>query len=481
MRPHAQRTLPLLLGPLLLGPLLIACGHWGKGEPEPAPPPPPVPEACPLATEQEQVLALARSWYLFPELLDPAVLPSATTYPDTKSFLAALTKPAKDAGVDKGWSFMTTAVANERYYGVGESIGFGIALLTRSPRVFLSQVLRGSPAWDAGFRRGDELLSIGETEATLEAVSVLVPAGRLTSALGPSLTEGVTRVFQVQTVAGAAAGDPPVIRTMTTRIYSLDPVAYYGVSGGVGILVLRTFVSTADAELRTAMAQFKAAGVTSVVVDLRYNAGGLASTAKLLVDLLSAGRTGTAYLFKSNANHPEADQTFLFAPPAEAIQPTKIAFITTRASASASELVANVLEPFLGGPSPAIALVGARTYGKPIGQRGWALTGCGSLLYLSSFQVLNAQGEGDYFAGLPDTAVPPQFTGTLCTAADDLNHELGDPAEGSTAAALSWLATGACPAAAPARARAGGATPPPDEHPIPADPALEQREMPGLF
>lgn len=469
----ARLTLALALVPSLLA----GCGRRNE---VPPPEPAPAPESCPVEGEQAQVLALARSWYLFPELLDPAVVPSATTYPDARTFLAALVKPAKDAGRDKGWSFMTTASTNQAFYGAGESIGFGIALLTRSPRVFLSQVLRGSPAWEAGFRRGDEILKIGETEATLEPVSALISAGRLASSLGPSLTVGVTRTFEVQTVAGAAAGDPPVIRTMTTRIYSLDPVAHYGVVDGVGILVLRSFVSTADAELRTAVAAFKAAGVTSVVVDLRYNAGGIASTAKLLIDLLSAGRSGTAYRFQYNASHADADRTFPFAPPAEAIPATKVAIITTGATASASELIANALEPSLGATAPpSIALVGARTYGKPIGQTGWAITGCTSLLYLSAFQVLNAQGEGSYFSGLPDAAVPPAFAGPLCPAVDDLDHALGDPAERSTAVALSWIASGSCPAAAPARAT--GAARPSDEHPTPENPSLEQREMPGLF
>ena len=70
-----------------------------------------------------------------------------------------------------------------------------------------------------------------------------------------------------------------------------------------------------------------------------------------------------------------------------------------------------------------------------------------------SFSMVNADGEGDYFAGLP----------AACPAADDIGHELGDAEEASLAEALRYVRTGGCSPSAPAsrglRVRAVGPRP----------------------
>jgi hypothetical protein len=51
-----------------------------------------------------------------------------------------------------------------------------------------------------------------------------------------------------------------------------------------------------------------------------------------------------------------------------------------------------------------------------------------------SFQLRNANGEGDFFGGLPAD----------CPAPDDLDHPIGDAMEGSLREALTVITTGAC-------------------------------------
>ncbi len=130
-----------------------------------------------------------------------------------------------------------------------------------------------------------------------------------------------------------------------------------------------------------------------------------------------------------------------------------------------------------------VALVGAKTYGKPVGQRGFVLQQCDTAVYLISFRLVNAEGDGGYYDGLPDAA--GNFSGPLCAAPDDLAQALGDPAEASTAAALQWLATGTCPA--PAAAKPSGPTAAlkmgagPDAYPEAPAPDEAQRHVRGLF
>jgi hypothetical protein len=212
-------------------------------------------------------------------------------------------------------------------------------------------------------------------------------------------------------------------------------------------------------------------------VDLRYNGGGLVSTAETLANLARAGGAGQPmFRYDFNDHHPEKDQTRTFRSEAAAIAADRVAFITTQRSASASELVPNVLEPYL-----PVALVGGTTYGKPVGQVPWDLAACDLAFYLVSFRLANAQGDADYYAGLPDAG--GHFSGPLCPAVDDLAHAFGDPAEASVSVALQWLDSGACPApgttalaASPRRARAEAAA-----FPEVAEPTFVQRWLPGAY
>jgi C-terminal processing protease CtpA/Prc len=105
----------------------------------------------------------------------------------------------------------------------------------------------------------------------------------------------------------------------------------------------------------------------------------------------------------------------------------RLIVVTTRASASASELVINALRPFM-----PVIVIGGTTYGKPVGQYGIAF--CDKLLAPVSFSLRNADGHGDFFDGFaPD-----------CTAPDDADHQLGDPEEGSLKEALTFATTGGC-------------------------------------
>ena len=81
-------------------------------------------------------------------------------------------------------------------------------------------------------------------------------------------------------------------------------------------------------------------------------------------------------------------------------------------------------------------IIGDRTYGKPVGQYG--IPFCDKVLAPVSFTLRNADGQGDFFEGLQPN----------CRAADDVEHQLGDPLEGSLREALTVIATGQCSTAA---------------------------------
>jgi C-terminal processing protease CtpA/Prc len=320
----------------------------------------------------------------------------------------------------------------------GTSIGFGVSIRTISnnTRIIVAQVFDSSAASDAGFVRGDEILAVGDSVANLQLASaVLASSGGITGALGPNTT-GVSRVFRVRTPAGVT-----VDRTLAKREFNLNPVNIVRVINRpglppIGYLSFRTFVSTADAQLRSAFASFRTAGARDIIIDLRYNGGGLVSTAELLLNLFAGDRTNqVAYTVKFNPAKASSESTVRFANQPETANAQRIAFITTDGTASASELVINALAPYAD-----VAIVGSKTFGKPVGQNAYDIASCDFRLRLVAFRSVNSAGNGDYYTGLPDAA----FTDAYCSSIEDFQRPIGDDAEVMTSDALYWVNNGSC-------------------------------------
>ena len=271
---------------------------------------------------------------------------------------------------------------------------------------------------------------------------------------------------------------------VTPAVYSLDPVpgsaAPIVLDAGnghrVGYVLFRTFIGPAAEALRTTIGNLRQAGATDLVIDLRYNGGGLTSVAEVLANLLRRTHSPADVMARTVHNPQQAasDTAILFGAEPNAMDPGKIAFIVGGGTASASEMVVNVLQPYLGSN---LALVGSRTYGKPVGMEAFDNSSCDWLLYLVSFSMVNANGQGGYFQGLPDAG----FRGISIAALDDQAYALGDPAEPSLAAALAWIGQGQT--GSPIPPAAAGALKPADGaarilHP---SPTLAQQFQPGLF
>lgn len=435
---------------------------------------------CSLRARQDWALAQLREWYLFPETL-PANLDPAP-YATVSDYIDALTATARGQNRDRFFTYLTSIAGENAFFSSGASAGFGIRLAFDSAsRLFVAEAFEGAPALAAGIDRGTQIVAIGTSTSNLQTVASLVASGgsnAVTNALGPN-TAGTTRVLQISDASGTRNV------TVAKADFSLTPVSSrYGVQiindGGqrVGYVNLRTFISTADQQLRNAFASFRAQGVTNVIIDFRYNGGGLVSTAELIGDLLGAGRT-TSDVFSITAFRPEKssnNSTRNFAPTNQSIAPTRIAFIGTGATASASELVINSMIPYLRSNA---ALIGTNTYGKPVGQIALDQAACDDRLRVVAFATQNANRRGDYFNGLAGVVE------ASCQAPDDFSRPLGDPQESSTRAALNYLAGQSCtPVTASAGLEAKGATATLfQDHELlsPDRPDPAQREVPGLF
>jgi carboxyl-terminal processing protease len=430
---------------------------------------------CSLASRQSWVSQQLNEWYLFPDTL-PASL-SATPYATVQDYIDALTATARAQNKDRYFTYITSIAEETAYYNSGSNAGFGFRLTLDSTarRLFIAESFENTPALTAGIDRGTEILAIGASTGALRNVSDIL-AAEGTAGLNSAL-EGNTRAFRFRPLGGSEQ-----TATVTKADYTLTPVsARYGAKviddGGkkVGYVNLRTFINTAESPLRAAFADFRAQGVTEVIIDLRYNGGGLVSIATLINNLLARDKTSgqVANYTTFRASKASNNETTAFSPQPQSITPTRIAFIGTGGSASASELVMNTFIPHLGNRA---ALVGTNTYGKPVGQIARDRPECDDRLRVVAFATENSARQGAYYTGLAS------FMGATCQASDDVTRPLGDPQEASIKTALDFLAGRACtPIGVSSMEGARSAKASGFELVSPTRPSTAQREVPGSF
>jgi carboxyl-terminal processing protease len=456
-------------------------GGSGGGGTGSTPPPPAQTAGCSLRERQDWAAAQITPRYLFPDAIASGVNPANFT--SVQAYIDALVAPARADGRDRFFTYITSIAEENAFAQSGASAGFGVRLSydLGARRVFIAEAFEGAPALAAGIDRGTEIIAIGTSAANLRTVDSIIAtegAGGVTNALGPA-TAGTTRVLRVRGLDGTTRDV-----TLTKTEFALDPVSdRYGSrilddnGRKVGYVNLRTFsVQSAEQDLRNAFAQFKAQGITEVIVDLRYNGGGFVYLAELLNNLLLNKSAGTVMGYTTfRPSRASENKTTFFSPQPQSISAMKIAFIGTGSSASASELVMNAALPFLGANA---ALIGANTFGKPVGQEAVDRAQCDDRLRVISFRTENANRQGDYYTGLAS-----KFQST-CRATDDISRQLGDPQEAMIRTALDFLAGRACTPISSSGATTQGFREGEGQQELlinPAAPPTVQREVPGFF
>lgn len=384
------------------------------------------PADCSMPSQKQFVLDAMRDVYFWNTLL-PATVTLADF--DTPEELLAYLVSFQPLDL---YSFINSADADSQFFGAGQYLGFGFSYrFVAADDIRLTQVFASSPAAQAGFARGQRILALnGRSIAEIEA------AEGIDAVLGQSTVEFSLRNpddsdFEVQ---------------VTKDVVTINPLPQWRVidtpGGSVGYVEFAAFVSTADPVFDTIFASFGQAGVTDLILDMRYNGGGLISTTELLGDFLG-GSVATGQVFSRtlfNSNNAGANRTAVFQELFNSLNLSRLIVIATGSTASASELVTNSMEPHV-----EVTLVGDTTFGKPVGQVG--IEFCSKILRATAFETVNSLGEGGYFDGLPAD----------CATADDLTIPVGDNTDPNVIAALEYLANGACPISAlpgPAKADA---------------------------
>ena len=404
---------------------LFGCGGGGGDVPAAPIAAPPANVTCSVDAQKDWLRSYMQDSYLWAGV---SPNPAPQGYATVSSYFDALRFPGAGVVPADRWSYISDAASYTQFFTEGRTLGYGVSVNGLEQRLPLKvrYVEAQSPAAAvaAGVVRGDEIVSINGRLA-----ADLVLANDFT-ALSPT-KEGDTVVLVIRNASGTRS------LTLTAATYALTPVPISRVitlpnGNKVGYLVLKDFITQAEVPLAQAFSDFRTAGATDVILDLRYNGGGRISTANVLASLV-AGSTQNGNVFtRLIFNGKQAAQNTTYSLSTQAAGFARAVVITGMRTCSASELIVNGLKPHL----REVVTVGATTCGKPFGFV--PVTSCASTFNVVNFEAVNALGAGQYYDGIAAN----------CPATDDFTGQLGDPAEALTTVANSYLQNGVCPAIA---------------------------------
>lgn len=373
-------------------------------------------------------------------------------YSTSEQVVTAIRGLSSNGGKDK-YSFIDDGSVAGQLGGVGGDYGFS-ANFDSNNLLRIKYVYGNSPSATANLKRGFTITKVNGTPVSRASQTDVDFLNAAIFGSNPSITLTVEKLDK--TIAEV---------TVNRGTYAINPILYtntYTVGAKkLGYIVFNSFTTNASTLLDQAFAKFTADGVTELIVDLRYNGGGSVGTADVLTNLIApSAQTGKImYTTYYNQTMQNAQATILenqkfyaqgtdgvtrlysffdysFKPTMAAgnqesfkkrgsLNVSRVYFIVTGSTASASELVINNLKPVMD-----VKLIGRKTYGKPVGF--FSLRINKSDLYIPQFQTKNSVNFGDYFDGM---TVDKDI-------ADDLSKDFGDPSEPLLAQALYFTANG---------------------------------------
>jgi carboxyl-terminal processing protease len=289
-------------------------------------------------------------------------------YPDPETLFNSL---RVDPSIDRfSWIVDDYTVLEQELQGTSKNNGIDFKLSPKSKGSndligFVRYILPNSDAANKGVKRGDLFYGINGTQITYDNYRTLLASDSYTI----NLTDynGTTFVPNGKSI------------TLTKSVLDENPIYINKViekdGHKIGYLMYNGFYGNYDDQLNAAFGELKSKGVTDLVLDLRYNGGGSVQTATRLASMITGQFTDKVFSKqKWNAkmnesleiNYPESlINKFVDRFNGVTINSLgliKVYVLTTKSTASASELVINGLKPYID-----VVQIGDVTIGKNVG------------------------------------------------------------------------------------------------------------------
>lgn len=444
--PRSLTSLRGRLAAALLPLALAACGGSDPVDDGYVPPP----LSC-SATDQKSWLAgYMNDWYFW-YALSPRPNPAAYATP-SDYFYALLYQGTSPSFPPDVWSNASTTASFNSFFRDGETMGYGVSVAgleavrgDTGGRLYVRYVDPNSPAATRLFR-GDEILSInGRSAASMINADA---DGDFSSLVAANPGDRIT-------VVGQDAGGTFTVDVVAAT-YALAPVPQSSVvisplGRKMGYVVVKDMINQANTPLDNVFADFRAQGVSEVILDLRYNGGGFVSVGRTVASYVAGGRGANqdyARLLYNDKRAAANNVRYAFSNPVNALGVPRVFVLTGPRTCSASEQVINGLRGLRDGsgrPLVEVIAIGDTTCGKPVGfnaQDG----GCGTTYSAVTFESVNNRNEGRYFDGFAST----------CPVAEDFTQPMGSATDPLLVSAANYADDGFCPAGLRSVQRAPG-------------------------
>lgn len=344
-----------------------------------------------------------------------------------------------DDEAKQGLMAASSAQANTGF-GLFLSIG-AVSDTMAYPVVYL--VEGGSPAAQAGIRRSDLITGIDEVQDL--GIPVACGAGGckvIDELRQQTVINRLLKAMEQQSmrISLRHADDSEGMVSLSAQRYEVNPVIKETVlsSSGkpVGYLALSSFEAVDQGQINRyrldqVFEDFENKQVEALILDLRYNTGGYISAAEYLANKVIGPDADQALMYRYALNAHLSQRSNWKGQSFEDVHFRRnntlnlntVYFLVTDITASAAELLINVLRPYM---KVVIIAEHEGTYGKPVGFFKQEIMGR-TALWVASFKLLNSRGEGDYWDGI--AADQRQVT-------DYIFRDFGDAEESMISAAL---------------------------------------------
>lgn len=231
---------------------------------------------------------------------------------------------------------------------MGQYGGIGSLIHWRDGYVYIAEPYEGFPADRAGLKPGDRIVRLNGEDTkgrNVDEVSAL-----LKGQAGTALDLVVER---------EGVRDPVSVRLIRQEI-KIDNVTYSGMlRDRTGYIRLDGFTQGAAGEVKQALLQLKKEGAEQLILDLRYNGGGLLDEAVKIVNLFCDKGLPVV---STRGKQPDRNRTF-YTTESPVDNDIPLAILTSRGTASASEIVSGALQDY-----DRAVIIGERTFGKGLVQ-----------------------------------------------------------------------------------------------------------------